>query len=1001
MSGSKTTYYVSSSTFPMFDDSRRVNQYAAAMLDYTANSPIEHSEYIKSFFNSSRVRNYRGYLNWCKKSGFFDTFGKVNADFYGDAKLDNTVVGNAIKHLIPLGENDTFGVYKSNLSFFSEDFYVKYLATQQGLADKFYSDGDLYYTISYPTEDSIRATLEDGTYVEGRLPTGSSNTRFIEISYSIIKERIEVTYPPAEIPPGGTEPVQPDPIYTTYFDTVYGFYHYQEDTGIAVLDNLIKNNNSKAEKSFFPPIPLRNNTAWFSGTKANKINEALKYLEIRETNSDRETGYDQLKKACSKMDQGSISDIDYITLFLGVHLNSDNNSDQKYLFEFFYNLYINYALKVARPDPTVAKPLYAGSNYMDDFASFCKRGFASAGHTDGYFTKFKINCTASNLNLTYSWGHADYFEQNGKWKPDAKIGDYGVLSGSYTYTYSYTEQIPVTDSEGDPVYEWVATGNIGSDNEEGYYRQVYKTVTRTKSVPYTLTYFCHQTSINRFRLVGFVGLQLTNLIYHGKTIDTTAYEAVNAASGKEEVTFDLTKDFSEDYWTTSNINIWKALGLVNFDKDFGKPIIRLKRVTVTGEIDTPFIVPLEQTTFNEIGVRNQSDRAPCSMFLIYNCWVKVKKKWYQRGFFKWVALAVAVVVAVIAPYLAPAIGAAAASAVAIAAWTVAIVITASIVIDLLTKVISLIFGDRIGGMIGGILQSVFNYACATLVKAFGFWSPIGIGIMIGMSVVNSDTAMQNGAGFGEGLLKGFGNTAINVGAAYAAGQFNNPYIATAVQVGIGTFGQTYIETGSFSQSLKAGAIGAATAALAYGIADVSGFTKAIGNIGIKDLGGTFTGEGITAEAVFDTASKALSQSGSKVLSNPNTYANLLNMGIQEYYEHKLKNLKSDYQEFTNNLQAAQDALDVLNACMLSTATAEFVTLMQTNLGRMIDIMPEVYLTLTPDQFMSMALSSGSDVTKQTLAGPSTFVDSKLTMEGYAPSTLYYTQTDPTILWDVT
>ena len=87
MSGSKTTYYVSSSTFPMFDDSSRVNQYAAAMLDYTANSPIEHSEYIKSFYNTSRLRNYRGYLNWCEKNGFYDIFGKVNADFYSDARL--------------------------------------------------------------------------------------------------------------------------------------------------------------------------------------------------------------------------------------------------------------------------------------------------------------------------------------------------------------------------------------------------------------------------------------------------------------------------------------------------------------------------------------------------------------------------------------------------------------------------------------------------------------------------------------------------------------------------------------------------------------------------------------------------------------------------------------------------------------------------------------------------------------------------------------------------
>lgn len=987
---SKTKYYVSSSTFPMFDDSKRINQYAAAMLDYTANSPIEQSEYIKSFYNSSRLRNYRGYLNWCEKNGFYDIFGKVNANFYGDAKLDNTVVGNAIKHLINLGENDIFGVYRSKLSFFSEDFYVKYLATQQGLADKFYEDGDLYYTISYPTDSTIRATLQDGTYVEGKLPTGSLNTRFIEISYSIIREIKEITYPPVEIPPGGTEPIQPDPVITIKYETEYGFYHYQENTGNSVLDNIIKNNNGiSVSKSFFSPIPLRSNTAWFSGTKATKINEALKYLEIRDTNTDRETGYDQLKTACSKMDKGSISDIDYITILLGVHLNSDNNSDQKYLFEFFYNLYFNYALKVARPDPTVAKTLYSGSNYVNDFASYAKKGFASSGYTDGHFTKFKLNCDASNLNLTYSWGHADYFEQNGQWKPGAKIGDYGVLSNNFTYTYTYTyESYEQVGSGDDSYYDWV-------------------TRTAKKTVPYTLTAFCHQTSKNRFRFTLFTSLSLINLIYHGKTIETFAEDAINAASKKENVTWSFTDD-------------------VGPNSEYSN--ITLKAVSVTGEIDTPFIVPLEHNTFYEIGVRSQADIAPCSMYLIYNCWVKVKQKWYQRGFFKWVALAVAVVVAIFTygstSFLV--------TAVFYAAVATAVVIAVSIAIDLLTKVLTALLGERIGGMIGGILQSVWKGICAAFV-AFGEWAgPFGfaikIGATIGLMVVNTDDSLQAGEGFGKALLKGAVNTGVQIGAAYAAGQFkefigNTDFMTSldslpttdnmllvdsitnaayaGAYAGLSSFGSSFIDTGNFGEALKSGTVAALTTAAAVGIGSYLSptFNAQFSEMINKNLSGESLS--LSFETALDTITGAFIDQTTGAIVNPNTFVNLLLLPEQEKIEHRLKNLENDYQEFNNHLKAAQEMLDVLDASLLSLKTAEFVCKWQVMMNNLTNTMPEVALTMTPDTFITMSTLSGTDMCKSVLGSVTSFSEEKLSLTGYTPSTLYYTQTDNTLLWDVT
>ena len=1042
MSGSKTVYHVSSSTFPMFDDSARINQFAAAMLDYTSNSVIEQSEYIKSYYNSSRLRNYKGYLKWCEKSGFSNTFGKINSNFYGDAQFDNNQISEAIKHLFNLGENDTFGVYNTKLSFFSEDFYIKYLATQQGLADKFHADGDLYYTISYPTPTTIRATLEDGTYVEGELPTGSLNTRFIEISYSILRETQEEYYPPVEelpeeptepeIPPeeevvtvtetpesgeitnpetpegGGTEgeeggevtpdpePEPPKPIIITKYVAEYGYYHYKEGSGNTVLDTLIRNNNISASKSFFPPIPIRNEKSWFSGTKATKINDALVYLELFDRQKDKNKAYDDLKKNLAEgMKEGSINDLNYITMFPGVALNSDNPADQRYLFEFFYNLYFNYALKVARPEPSVPRTLYSGSNYLEDFASVCKRGFSSSGYTDGYFTKFNLSCPASNLNLTYSWGHSDYFEQNGQWKPGAKIGDYGVLSGSYIYEYSTSYQVHATDDEGSYLYRYIDTNG---DGETDTAVPVYETIVRDHEVPYTLTFFCHQTSLNRFELIVFVSLTLTNLVYHGKTIDTKSYDSVNSAAVKENVTLSFVSD-------------------VGANSEYSK--ITLKSIKATGEIDTPFIVPLEESTFNECGFKNQLDISYGSQFLIINCWVKEKKKWYQRGFLGKVIAFVGLAIGVLlcfTPF-----------------WFIGVpmvvyfgIICTAIMLELTMKILCMIFGDRIGAKMYNLGLSIVK---GVLIYVANFFKPIvGIGTIIYAVCMAiyfftvSGEYLRQGYSFGKALALGFAETAtvavvgnyagqLGQSAGQAAGQATNQTIGAMVQAGV-TVGITSA-TSSFTTSLiggssikdafktgiKTGLISGAGAALTAGIIEGTGLSDSLqsygqGNSSVDPVKGlVWINENGVGSAIFNSIGEGLGQ----IAANPNTYVKLIDMAMEERYYHKLANLENDYQELNNNIKAAQDALEMVNASILNTNTAEFVCKMQTTLNRSCT---DADSLSDPEVFLNMGLVTGSDMIKTTLGTPSIFVEDKLTIDGYKPSPLYYTQLDNTMVWDV-
>lgn len=1018
MSGSKTVYHVSSSTFPMFDDSARINQFAAAMLDYTSNSVIEQSEYIKSYYNSSRLRNYRGYLKWCEKSGFSNTFGKINSNFYGDAQFDNNQIAKAIKHLFSLGKNDTFGVYKTNLSFFSEDFYIKYLATQQGLADKFHTDGDLYYTINYPSDTTIRATLEDGTYVEGELPTGSLNTRFIEISYNILRETQEEYYPPVEeLPeepsepgtspgePTDPEPEPPKPIIITKYVPEYGYYHYKEGSGNTVLDTLIRNNNISASKSFFPPIPLRTNTAWFSGDKATKINDALVYLELFDRQKDKNKAYDDLKKNLAEgMKEGSIKDLDYITMLPGVALNSDNPADQRYLFEFFYNLYFNYALKVARPDPSVARSLYSGSNYFNSFADYALKGFSDSGYTDGYFTKFNLNCAASNLNLTYSWGHADYFESNGQFKPEATIGDYGILGGDYKYTYSYTVSEPLLDDEGNQVYRWVVTGNWGGDNEEGYYEAVYHDVTYIKTVPYTLTLFCHQTSQNRFRFTLFTSLSLTNLVYHGKTINTSSWDAIKAAAVKKDTFIDFIDDVDKSNQDGSWITRFLIkLGLIPAtSKSTG---ISLKYIEATGEIDTPFIVPLEESTFNECGFKNQLDISYGSQYIIINCWVKEKKKWYQRGFLgkalAFIGLAFAFSILPIFPMIG--------TALVVYFGTICM----SIILDATLKIFIAIFGESLGSKLYSlslnIVKSILLYVAnvCKYIPVIG-WLIWGICMTAYFFTVSGEYLRQ-----GRSMSFALKNAAIETTVAGAVGQIAG---AAGDKVGaltnntVGTMTQAFVQSSlttigtsalkgesikdAFKSGIKQGAISAVFAGVMQGVSDNFNFNNLPMSDGVDPIDVIIAAETKGAGTVI---SDAFTNAAMGVVQNPNTYVNLLNMALEERYYHKMANLQNDYQEFNNNLKAAQDALEILNASIVSTATAEFVCLMQTTLNR---TCADPDNLVEPEVFLNMGVATGSDIIKTVLGNPSIFAEDKLTIKGYSPSSLYFTQTDYTMSWDV-
>lgn len=682
------------------------------------------------------------------------------------------------------------------------------------------------------------------------------------------------------------------------------------------------------------------------------------------------------------MKGGSIGDIDYITLLLGISINTRNLSDQKYLFEFFFNCYTNYAISIGeKPQSFIGgKPLYTNSG---SFGWFHRKIIEAlrGGQEDNYYTKFQLYNGTSNFNYTYGWLTADYFEANGQYKPNAKVGTYGVLAGKYIYTYRH--QVPARDNEGNVI--------VRGDSESGY-EVVMEWETITTS--YNLTLFCYQASKNRWKALAFADLKLVNMIYAGKAVNTDAYDAVKDSSETRTLDHDFTGDYDGAYQT------WDILNFTYVENP--------------GDSDSAFVVPLEENTLYECGAKDALDISYGCYFLVFNCWVQKKKKWYQNGIFGAIIGFIGMV------FFPPSI-----------LWTFsAIVFTVSITVvalNLTTKLLSFIFGERwavrivklvlkvvkvvvnviasiaikipvIGWLVWGICMTIiFTLTAAEVLWLGGTWKDaLKQGLI--STTVSAASSIVGGQLAGSSSLEGVGNSLSTSGAGWTvAGQNVSTGQLFASAMG-SSFTQSFLEgvfTGqsigdAFKDGFKSAAVAGITTGFAVGL-NLAGFSKSL-------QGQAYDFSKLQALSVGEwfglAGNMALGQ-----LININTFANLLQMSMEERQFHKMANLENDYQEFNNKAAAANKVLNQLAEAVAGTTTAEAVVRMQACLGRMTSSFPDTNQSMDPEAFLSVATLAGSDVCKVVLGNIDCWCDSQLTMDGYSPSDLHYSTFSNTLTWD--
>jgi hypothetical protein len=186
---------------------------------------------------------------------------------------------------------------------------------------------------------------------------------------------------------------------------------------------------------------------------------------------------------------------------------------------------------------------------------------------------------------------------------------------------------------------------------------------------------------------------------------------------------DLVSWISSDQHTTINWqetdNTWRKLvitGLVHRNFIYGVNSVFITAAEALADLDeSGFIIPLNEDLYRSMGMKDKTQMATASCFLVFNSYQIVKQKWYQTDLFKFLLIVVAVVLTVFFP---PAGAAAKAAAVATGtalglSGTTALIIgfivnylAAIIITKLIMDASTHVLGDKIGTIVGTVISII-------------------------------------------------------------------------------------------------------------------------------------------------------------------------------------------------------------------------------------------------------------------------------------------------------
>lgn len=406
---------------------------------------------------------------------------------------------------------------------------------------------------------------------------------------------------------------------------------YQRDSGNPILDAMFVSDADSG--AFFPFSPIRQYNSMISTSNRPDIYKANKKAIKKATGGK----YDEIVKGLQT--SASLKDIDHGFLVHGVSLNTKEKAARKYLYKFFQFVFANGAGGVGEFNTWKIQWNLANQSKLNWKSWFDAQGnpgdplFGNPEPTEIPYPampmrSLRVSSGAFNYNMSVKWSALSETVIAGLGKVGAKVGDVWLTVGA---TQNYDELLHTAG-----IYDGRSTA-VGL---------------------ITITW---QDKANSHRVMSVWGLRHGNLVYKGKAVVHTAWEALTETE------------------------------------------------------ESGFIIPLHEGIFRELSIKDATQMSTACTYMVLNCYTVVKQKWYQTTLFKIVVIIIIIVVSVFTAGAgaAPAAGllgtAAAVGAAlgfvglaAVIVGTIANALAAMLLSMLIMKASTALFGEKVGAVIGTI-----------------------------------------------------------------------------------------------------------------------------------------------------------------------------------------------------------------------------------------------------------------------------------------------------------
>lgn len=508
--------------------------------------------FIDQLLQSDGVK-FRQFYRWAVRSGYSNAIGLASSVFYSDAPIDKEALQKALE--------DNLNYNRSNQEIVLEDAYIDWFDIQW-IAEQWTSSnrpdlvgtikevnihntliGSHYENRKYTVTDDeghkytvkrkvlvndyrqdVSIKYNNGTEVIITKTDYNEEARYLYITYRLVTYKLtEIPSDPKPDIPAVDEdgnpildedgnqimiPQEPDP--PTYIKEVIKeedkFIAYQEGKNLAYLNKFFSS-GSALSGTYFPCIPYRHNGNWLSDSFMPNIYTWAKkaYKKLYGKNK-----YDSLVNQIKKSE--GIDQCQFIYEQLGVSINTPWMEGKRYIFEYFYNIYLNEAIATGNKGQI--------TNIVQAIKSI-----------KGKSIFIKSDYGVCNFSNRLRWDSMEYSLKNGKIFPGAKKNKYRIYREKHYHTYVTTQ--------------W--------DNELGYVEVEYEVTTLH-------TILEHQLSANRYERLNIENLYNDNIIYGGKSVTYSAYDEL--ANAGDEIFDENTANGESGFLVPLEYSSFREAGLV-------------------------------------------------------------------------------------------------------------------------------------------------------------------------------------------------------------------------------------------------------------------------------------------------------------------------------------------------------------------------------------------------------------------------------------------------------